>query len=273
MTTSSVIQTPSPWSEFKSGLFRQKSAIWALVFKEFKIKLGKSRLGLLWVLIEPIVGMSMISAVWLFIGQEEIEGVHVTLFIGTGFVIFIAVRLGINHIPRAIESNRALLNYPQVKPFDTIIARFIEGMWLHAIASCCMLLALWWFVDTSATFPDPLVCIEAIGVAMLLSLGIAMPLAVYGTFYEGVFKTITIISQPLMILSAVMYSMNDLPTAGRDILSWNPIIHIVESFRHGAFGTRLFTGHNLAYPALLGLFLLGFGSIAYFVNRFRLLQE
>ena len=247
--------------------------IWALIFKEYKIRLGKGRLGLLWVLVEPVVSMLMISVIWLTIGREKIENTHVMLYIGAGFVIFLIIRRGIAPVPFAITSNAALLNYPQVKPIDTVFARFILEMWLHAFASLWMFFSLWWFLDVAPTFPDPLMCITAIAVAMLLSLGIAMPLAVYGAFNEGITKAVGILSQPLMILSAVLYSMNDLPMKAREILAWNPIIHIIESFRYGAFGTKLFVGHNLYFPAFLGLILLGFGFVAYYANRFKLLQK
>ena len=273
MTASNSHVTPTVWREIKTGLFRVKSVIWALIFKEYKIKLGKGRMGLVWVLLEPVVSMLMMSTIWLLIGREKIENVHVMLYIGSGFVIFLTVRRGIAPIPMAIASNTALLNYPQVKPLDTVFARFILEMWLHLIASCWLFFSLWWLIDVSPTFPDLLMCFTALAVAMLLSIGIAMPLAVYGTFNEGITKAVGILAQPLMILSAVLYSMNDLPVKAREILTLNPIVHIIESFRHGAFGTKLFTGHSLYYPAFFGLVLLGFGFVAYHANRFKLIQK
>jgi len=273
MTIASNKYKASVWREIRGGLFRLKSVIWALVFKEFKVRLGKGKLGIIWVLVEPVVSMLTMSAIWFLIGREKIENTHVMLYIGSGFVIFLFVRRGIAPIPMAIISNEALLNYPQVKPIDTVLARFVLEMWLHSIASCWLFLSLWWILGITPSFPDPLMCFEAIAVAMLLSLGIAMPLAVYGTFNESITKMVGILSQPLMILSAVLYSMNDLPAEARGFLAWNPIVHIIESFRHGAFGTKLFVGHNLLYPAYLGLILLGFGFVAYYANRFKLLQK
>ncbi len=235
--------------------------------------MGKSHLGILWVLLEPVIAMLTISTIWLIIGREKIDNVHVMLFIGSGYVVFLTVRRGISPIPNAIGFNRALLNYPQVKPLDTVMARYILEMWLHSIASIWLFFSLWWFAGLLPDFPDPLESIKAIGVAMLLSFGIALSLAVYGEFYESLKRVVGIITMPLMILSAVIYSINDLPPAGREALSWNPIVHIISSFRHGAFGIRLFEGHNLAYPAMVGLALSGFGLVSYYANRFRLIQQ
>lgn len=206
------------WAEVKRGAFRQRSAIWALVFKEFKIKLGNSRIGLFWTLMEPIVGMLMISAIWYYADRPTIQGINVTLFIGSGFIVYLTVRLGISYIPHAINANQALLNYPQVKPIDTLIARFIQGTWLHALASILMLLGVWWVVGVRPAFPDPLLCLEMIGVSMLLAAGLSLLIAVFGTLNDSILKAIGILSQPLMILSGVMYSTYELPSIARQVL-------------------------------------------------------
>ena len=198
---------------------------------------------------------------------------NITLFIGSGFIIFIAARQGIAYIPQAINANQALLNYPQVKPIDTILARFIQSIWLHAIASILMLTSLWWLFDLSPPFPDPLLCIEVIGITMLLTLGVSIPIGVLGTMNESILKFIGLVRQPLMILSGVMYSMSELPTGARQMLAFNPIVHLIDGFRAGAFGTKTFPEYSLSYPILVGLLSLGFGYVLYFLFRFRLMQK
>ncbi len=258
--------------EMKTGWYRQRSAIRGLVFKEFKIKQGIGRLGLFWILAEPVVGMMVISLLWLVIGRAKIDGVHVMLFIGSGFAIFNMIKNSISSIPQAIIANAALLNYPQVKPIDTLIARFILEMWLQLIAMFLMFFGIFWLLDVLPEFADPLLSLEAIGTALIFSAGIAFPLSVYGTFYVSLTKAVNIITSPLMLVSAVMYSVNDLPVRAREVLTWNPIVHIIEAFRSGLFGTKMFQGHNLGYPFMIGICLLGFGCIAYSVNRYKLAQ-
>ena len=261
------------WWQLKTGFACQRSVILALIFKEFKIRLGDSRLGLLWVLLEPIVSMIMISAIWLYIGREKIDGVHTMLFIGSGFVVFIIIQRGYSLIAKAIVSNPSLLNYPQVKPIDTVLARFILEMSLHSIAALLLFFTLWWFLDISPTFANPLMMIGAIAIAMMISLGLGLSLAIYGTFYPGLMKSVELVTRPLMLLSAILYSMRDIPPVAREVLAWNPIIHIIEYFRAGAFGVKLFAGHNVMYPLMLGIILLGFSFVAYYANRYKLIQK
>lgn len=258
---------------YKRGFQKQVSAIWALVFKEYKIRLGKSRIGLFWSLFEPIVGMSIITAVWWASGRTSIRGVHVTLFVGCGFIVFNTVRNGFGYLAHAIQANMALLNYPQVKPLDTILARFITAMFMHAWASVLLILLVWWLFGAVPDFPDPLLCVEVILIAMLFAMGIATPLAVLGTLNENVFKVVGILTSPLMIVSGVIFSILDLPANIQKVLAYNPIIHLTNGFRAGALGVPLFAGSDLSYPLEWAVIGLGIGYALYFKYRFKLLQS
>ncbi len=273
MTLTSKFKPLSPAQEFKTGFYRFKSVIWALFFKEFKIRLGKSKLGIVWVLLEPMIAMSLMSIIWLVIKRNTIENIHTMLYLGSGFIVFLIVRRGINPIPQGIKSNSSLLNYPGVKPIDTIFARFFLEMWLHSIASILLFATLFWTIGVHPTFPDPLLAFRAIGIAFMLSLGIGLLLGIYGQFYESVTKTVNILTQPLMIMSGVLYSMNDLPQKAREALSWNPIVQLISAFRQGALGIKPFEEYDLSYPTYLSIFVLGIAFVAYYANRFRLIQK
>ncbi|WP_171022237.1 ABC transporter permease [Cohaesibacter sp. CAU 1516] len=261
------------WPQLRRGAFRQRSAIWALVFKEFKIKIGKSRIGLFWALVEPMVGMTMMASIRWAAGNAEVNNVHIVLFVGMGFVVYNAFRSGINYIPHAINANQGLLNYPQVKPIDAIIARFIVTNWLHLLASMLLVFCVWLAIGVYPNFPDPWLCITVLVTAMALGMGVALPLTVFGTKNESIFKFIGIISMPLMILSAVVFSLNEMPQHVRQLLAWNPLVHLTEGFRHGAFGTRLFSEYNPLYPEILAIVLNGFGYALYYLYRFKLMMK
>ncbi len=273
VTLISKFKPITPAQELKRGFYNFKSVIWALIFKEFKIRLGESKLGIVWVLIELIVSMIVMSWIWLIIGRTKIDNIHVMLFLGAGFTIFFIIRRGFSPVPQGIKSNSALLNYPGVKPIDTIFARFILEMWLHSIAVILLFFSLFWILGLSPIFSDPLLCFQALGSSAMLALGIGLLLGIYQTFYESIGKVISIITQPLMIMSAILYSMNDLPQSAREVLSWNPIVHLVSAFRQGLLGANAFPEYDLSYPTFLGLFFLGIAFISYHANRFRLIQK
>jgi capsular polysaccharide transport system permease protein len=86
-------------------------------------------------------------------------------------------------------------------------------------------------------------------------------------------KGISAFSRPLMFVSAVFYTPNDLPAEARYFLSWNPIVQIIEYIRYYALGVRLFPEADFWYALLLALCAMFFGVIGYYANRFRLIEK
>jgi capsular polysaccharide transport system permease protein len=122
-------------------------------------------------------------------------------------------------------------------------------------------------------FKYPLTIVYTFALSFTLSLGAAILVSVYGTLYEGIGKMVSIVSRPLMLLSCVIHSIRDMPQYIQDILLWNPLVHLVNVGRYAFLGIPLYREENLAYPAKWAAITLGLGLLAYYANRFRLIQE
>ncbi len=59
----------------------------------------------------------------------------------------------------------------------------------------------------------------------------------------------------------------------REWLSWNPLLQFIEYFRLYAAGHRTFPEADLGYACFVSAFMLGLGFIAYYANRYRLVQS
>lgn len=266
-------RTSSVWQEIMSGARKQRAVIMAIVYKDFRSQQGKSRLGIIWVLLEPMVAMIMLSALWFLIGRVEIDGQHVMLFITAGILPYLFMRNCLSRIPLAFLHNEKLFDYPLVKPIDALLAKFVYETALLVVAAAFLLFLLSWFAGLEAEFPGKL---ELMGVLIMLlgfGLGLSMLIAVYSQFYESVQRVVNMVTRPLIFVSGVMYSVNDLPTSARTILSWNPLVHFIEYVRVHALNVKPIPELDLFYVASISLVLLGLGTISYYVNRFRLLQR
>ena len=62
----------------------------------------------------------------------------------------------------------------------------------------------------------------------LFAVGFGLFTAVLATFYDSLKKVIKLILSPLMFVSAVFYSMQDMPQALQDLLYYNPLAHFME---------------------------------------------
>ena len=274
MRQGTVITIRDGENDLVRGLQRQWSVIMAIIFKEIKLRSRTSKFGIVYVLIEPMVFILAISAVrWLLRGRELVDGLHVLIWIPLGVGAFLMVRRAISKIPTAINSNDGLLDYPQVKPIDPVIAVFILEMILTMLGSCLAIILIWWFVDVVPSFPRPL---EAIGVLALLlagCFGLSLFLAVYGTFYENIPRTVRFLNRPLIFISGVMFPVSTLPKEVREYLAWNPLLQFIEYIRLYAAGHPTFPEADLAYGGFVSASMLGVGFIAYYANRYRLVQS
>ena len=256
------------------GLKRQSSVILAIIFKEIKVRSRTSKFGLMFVVTEPIIYILAITMVrWLVRGRQEVDGLHVLIWIPLGVAAYLMFMRAATKIPSAIAGNRGLLDYPQVKPIDPLIAVFILEMMLTMLGSCLAIFGIWWFFDQFPSLPRPLEAIGVIAALLAGSLGLALILGVYGTFYENIPRITKFANRPMIFISDVILPVSLLPASFREYLAWNPVLQFVQHFRLYAAGQRTIPEADLVYACLCSALVLGVGIIAYYANRYRLVQS
>ncbi len=273
MRQGTVITVQDGRQDLVRSLRRQISVITAIIFKDFKVRQRTSKFGILYVLIEPMVYILAIASIRYLFRTTSVDGIHVLIWVPLGVSAYLIFKRSLTKVPSAISGNEGLLDFPQVKPIDPVIAIFIFEMTLTMVASCVALLLIWWFMDIGPSFPRPL---EAMGVlAMLLafSFGIALLLAVYGTFYENISRTVKFVNRPMILFSGVIFPVSSLPTNIREYLAWNPVLQFIEHFRFYAGGVPMMPEADLGYAYFVALSMLGLGVVAYYGNRYRLVQS
>lgn len=272
-TVSEPVEMGHAWKEFRLGLKHQSNVILALMFKDFRSRASSGRLGLLWIILDPITKILFMSLIWWLSGRTEIAGINVALFIAVAIIPFTIVSRSLTGTAAAITANQAYYNYPQVKPIDALIARFILDTVILILGSMLIFFGMSWFFNLHINLHNILPIISILLVTMALGFGIALFNGTYGCIYDGYSKFVSFFSRPLIFVSAIFYTPNDLPAQARYYLSWNPIAQLVEYLRYYALGVRLFPEASITYPITVAVIALFLGFIAYYPNRFRLLER
>ena len=140
------------------------------------------------------------------------------------------------------------------------------------VTAFVLYLLMWWFWDLIPDFNDPLGLFQVLAIALVFCFGLSLFMGVYATLYTTVAKVSHLVSRPLMITSCVIHSLNDLPSTIQPYLLYNPITHLVVTARIDLFSLQPINGVNLTYPTIWAFSTLGVGIVAYYVNRFRLIQ-
>jgi capsular polysaccharide transport system permease protein len=226
--------------------------LFALLMREMTTRFGRSAGGYLWALIEPVGFIALLSLAFSQIAHSPPVGRSFPLFYATGYIAFsfyndIAALTG-----RSVHVNRPLLNYPAVAALDTVLARFLLQV-LTGLAVASLV-----FAGILAIFADP-VHLKAVPLMLSFALGALLGLGV-GLVNCSLFAlskswelAYGVISRPLFLVSAVFFTFESLPAAAREVLWWNPLIHLVGLMRKGLYPTYDDAHVSVLYPLSLGL--------------------
>jgi capsular polysaccharide transport system permease protein len=103
-----------------------------------------------------------------------------------------------------------------------------------------------------------------------LGAGLGMVLCALSTFSNSVERLVNPAMRPLFWTSALFFSTNNLPSDARDIMLYNPVLHVVEATRSGWFPGYEVPQVSFVYPAACTLVLVYFGLTLERVARRRL---
>ncbi len=218
----------SPWQVTRS--------VWyALFIREALARSTGDRFAAFWVLVEPMVFIVLFVSVRELFGRiRYVAGADFIPWLIVGLMTFFLFREGMTRSIGAINANKALFLYRQVKPVDTVLVRcFLEGL-LKSFVFVLMIIGALLLGFKCIPF-SPLEAIFAWFSVWLLGMGVGLVLSVGAALIPEIGRIAKLISFPLMILSAVMFPINLLPHHVQTYLLYNPILHGIESTRLGFF--------------------------------------
>ncbi len=109
-------------------------AVWRAIFlREALDRLFDMRFAWFWLLAEPVLHIAFITFLMTVIRVRTVGNADVVVWIIVGMLTFFLFRRTAVQVTYAVDSNRPLFTYRQVKPFDPAIARAVLEAFLMAI--------------------------------------------------------------------------------------------------------------------------------------------
>jgi len=251
----------------------QKSVVFALFIRELKTRFGSYKLSYVWMLVEPMVHMTVLSYIMSQFGGHPISGIDFPVFLITGLLPFFLFRNISLHVMDGVDANRALFSFKQVKPIDTFIARTLLESFLTAIILALLLIGMK-LLGFQVAIRDPFLYVSLYGVMILMGLGLGMLFCVIAHYINEAKIVIRIAFLPLYFMSGVIFPISSLPPDYRAVLVWNPVLQGVELMRAAFFDNyHPVTGINHQYVIMFTLMVLFFGLAWYRRKRFALLAS
>ena len=249
----------------------QKAVVFALFVRELKTRFGNYRLGYLWALLEPMAHVIVLSVIWSALGRNQFYGIPIPLFLATGIVPYLFFQKTSSLCMNAIDANRGLFNYRQVRPVDPVIARVLLESIIYFLSYLLLLFIAAWVFDYDIVMDNPLGLIVVNALLFFLTCGVSLLFSVYGTLYPEIMKLVPLlIFRAMYFMSGILFPLHMIPLEYHDWLLLNPLLHVIE-LNHIYYFRGFVSGEiSLFYIFIFALTTITLGLLSYRTNWARL---
>lgn len=245
-------------SSLAGSLRVQGRVIWAMIMREMLTRYGRNNLGFLWMFLEPMIFVAVISGIWAATRSIHNSSIPIIAFALTGYSSMLLWRTLPARCIGAVEANKTLLHHRYVKVLDIFFARI--ALEQGAVTTSFVVLGLIMWVMGWLQPPEDV--LEVAGGWILLAwfgAGLALTLAALAERWDLVAKFWAPLSIILFPLSGAAFTADALPPATRELFLWLPMMHGVEIIREGYFGSLVKSHYETGYLMTWNISLTLFG--------------
>ena len=217
------------------------SVVSALFLREIQTRFGSKKGGYFWALFDAMLMVLVFAGLKSMVADKSMPGVDFPVFLASGFLAFFMFKNIVSGFMGAFSANAALFNYRQVRPFDTLVSRFLIELLVSTMATLAFI-AIGLYFEFDIAVQDFAMVMLAVAWLALFAFGFGLFSAVLATFFENYSKIVNVVMTPLLFISALMYTVESLPPALREIVLYNPLVHFIEMI-HGNFFVTLTTDY------------------------------
>ncbi|MEF9892082.1 MAG: ABC transporter permease [Anaerorhabdus sp.] len=198
-----------------------------LVKRDLKVKYRRSFLGYVWSLLNPLLMMIVMSAVFSFIFRFDIP--NYPLYLITGQTLWTFFNESTNIAMYSIIQNAALLKKIYIPKFIFPISRVISSF-VTMMFSLIAILIVMVFTGVKVTwaillFPIPLCFL------FIFCVGIGMILSSLSVYFRDITHLYSVVCLAWMYATPIFYPINQLSVWMQNLMKLNPMYHFINCFR------------------------------------------
>jgi capsular polysaccharide transport system permease protein len=225
----------------------------ALILREMSTTYGRSPGGYIWAVLEPALGIALLSMIFSLGFRSPSLGTNFPIFYATGLLPFFMFLTAHNNVSQSINYSRALLAYPRVTFADAIFARLILGCATQLIVGIVVFWAILAIFETRTTLAlDRIMMSYAMAIALVAGVGTLNCYLI--SLYPLWQRAWSISMRPAILVSGVIFIYESVPAPYGDWLLWNPLMHVTSEMRAG-----FYPNYEAAFVA--PIFVFGFAAL------------
>jgi len=241
-------------------LKRSNWAIWRdVIFALFvrEIRTGfNDRLGLAWAIFQPLSFIFLLSFLRGRMDGGDTHTIPTFEFMMYGMLLIQLFIETLTNCASAIKKNKSLFAFRQVQPISSVLASALFSL-LIKLSVFALIFLIMYFLKMEFKLDDPLFILLNIVTLWMFAVSIGLMFAIAQCYVPEISKIQSVLSRPMFFISAVFFSMQDVPKEYWPYLDWNPILHAIELTRHAAYNTystEAVSEFYLFFSALVALF-------------------
>ena len=211
-------------SEFRHNLFVLES----LVSRDFKLKYRRSALGILWSVLNPLLMMIVMAAVFSYMFRFQIENFPVYLILGT--ILFDYVNRGTTGAMSSIIEAQALIKKIRVEkmifPLEKVTFELVNFA-ISLVAAVAVMVYFQVVPSIHVIWGLPFLIV----VVSLFAVGLGLLISSLSVFFRDVMHLWTVLMTAWTYATPLFYPYEMLDGWMQAIVQFNPMYHYVTFFR------------------------------------------
>jgi lipopolysaccharide transport system permease protein len=238
-----------------------------LVRRDFVAFYKQTILGPLWFFLQPLMTTIMFTFIFGKLGGFKTDGLPQPLFYMAGVTTWNYFADCLTKTSTVFKDNANLFGkvyFPRlIIPFSIVMSnlvKFVVQMILF------ILMILYYVIFTDFRFhPNAFILLFPIIIVMMafLGLGLGMIISAMTTKYRDLSYLVTFGVQLLMYATTVVYPLSSVNKDVRNIIEFNPMTSIIETFRYGFLGSATFQWSLFLYSIVFSVGVLILGIIIF----------
>jgi lipopolysaccharide transport system permease protein len=252
---------PQAAAVFEPGeLWAFRELLYFLIWRDIKVRYKQTLVGIGWAILQPLLAMVVLSAVFGSAARLPSEGIPYPLFAYAGLLAWTFFANAVFSSSNSIVGNAPLITkiyFPRLLvPVGAVAARLLDFF----IAFLLLVALLVWYRTplTAHLLMLPLLVV----MTMMFALACGLVLSALNVKYRDVNVALPHVLQFAMFATPVFYSSTMLPSSLHWMAKLNPLAVLIEGYRASFFG-RPFDWPALAVCAIVAVLLLA-ASVASF---------
>ena len=239
--------------------FAMPRVVFALLMREMNTTYGRSAMGYVWAVLEPIAAIGLLSVIFSIAFRSPALGVSFPLFYAAGYLPFMYFTDTSIGLAQSIRFSRQLLFYPRVTFVDALLARLILKTLTHGLVFLVVISGIQIFSETRVVIQFEYI-FSAFAMAGALAIGVGVLNCLLFEILPAWERMWSIVTRPLFILSGILFTIESVPEPYRSLLLVNPLTQFVSEMRRGFYPyyDGKFTSYLYVYGIALVMAAAGF---------------